>query len=119
MKISNPRMLAGNAALATQAYVNKASGALSEQIEISISNLSATTSGIISNVSNEIYTTINSVSGDLNTTISTVSGALDEEIRIIASSYMSKSELLNKLDGKDKIKAEKVLQEAEVLQQEV
>ena len=63
MKISNPRMLAGNAALATQAYVNKASGALSEQIEISISNLSATTSGIISNVSNEIYTTINSVSG--------------------------------------------------------
>jgi hypothetical protein len=30
MKISNPRMLAGNAALATQAYVNTTSAALSQ-----------------------------------------------------------------------------------------
>ena len=63
MKISNPRMLAGNAALATQQYVNKASGVLTEYINDSIINLSGTTSAIISTVSTTLDTKIDSVSG--------------------------------------------------------
>jgi hypothetical protein len=44
MKISNPRMLAGNTPLATQTYVNNVSGNLSTAFAENIKNLSATVS---------------------------------------------------------------------------
>lgn len=117
MKISNPRLLAGNAALATQQYVNRASGDLSQFINSEISSLSATTSGIISSVSGTLYSTIENVENNLNTTISTASATLDTKIDekidsvsgTVSSNFVQKTEynkLFDFFENTTKIKPE-------------